>query len=283
MLLIIFFYVVKLLYGEKMKRYLYYDFADEIKKSSITTKEEVKKGYIKRKTLINEKDYLKNKNGNYISYEILSDLNEQKLIKDLSKEIKKLIDSKYPHKNPFVLCFGIGNEFYSSDALGPKSIKKIIPTSHLKNKNGLCALIPGVMGSTGLESAKIAKGIINEYKIDLLIVVDSLITHDENRVFKIIQITDAGLSPGSGINNRRKALSQNYLNIPVIAIGVATALSSSAIEESLIKRIETNYKMRINRKILNRDIKYYTPKDSEEEIEFFSDVISSAINMCFDS
>lgn len=273
----------RLNYGEIMFKYRNYDFADEIKKDSIKTDEIQKNGFIKRKTVINESDYLKDRNGTYISFELSSYFDEQELIKDIAKEIKKLTKEEFKNHKPLVLCYGIGNEYYSSDALGPKTIKKIKPTYHLENnkKQGVCALIPGVMGSTGLESAKVALGVIKEYKIDLLIVIDSLITHDEKRIFNAIQVTDAGLSPGSGLNNKRKELSKEYLKIPVIALGVATAMPSLSVEENLIERMEQGEHKHISRKYLSKELKYYTPKDAEEEIEFFSSIIASAINCSF--
>lgn len=266
-----------------MHKYRDYDFADEIKKDSITTQEFHKSGFVKRKTIVNENNYLKEKNGTYISFELTENFDEKDLIKELSHEIKKLIKEKCVKKKPLVLCYGIGNEYYSSDSLGPKTIKKIEPTLHFQKDKGygLCALIPGVMGSTGLESAKVAKGIIKEYNIDLLIVIDSLITHEENRIFNIIQVTDAGLSPGSGLNNKRKEITKKYLNIPVIALGIATALPSISIEESLINKIEEELQINIPKKLLSNEMRFYTPKDTEEEIEFFSSIISEAINNCF--
>ncbi len=268
-----------------LNKYRYYDFADEIKKDSIKIDETDFGGFIKRKTVINENNYLKEKNGTYISFELTEYFDSESLIKDISKEIKKLIKAKFKNKKPLVLCYGIGNEYYSSDALGPKTIKKIKPTYHLQSnkKQGVCTLIPGVMGSTGLESAKIALGVVKEYNIDLLIVVDSLITHDEKRIFNVIQVSDAGLSPGSGLNNKRKELSETYLKIPVIALGVATALPSLAIEENLMEKIEKKQNIKLSHQLLNKELKYYTPKDSEEEIDFFSSLIANAINYTFGS
>lgn len=265
-----------------MKKFIDYDFADEITSKCIQTHLLDKKGYIKRKTIVNDKYDLKDKNGVYLSFELKKNIDESLLVKDIIQELKKMIKEKCPKKKPCILCYGIGNEYYSSDALGPKTIKKINPTLHQKNKNeyGLCALIPGVMGNTGLESARIARGLIKEYKIDLIIVIDSLITHDENRIFKIIQMTDAGLTPGSGLNNNRKELSKKYLNIPVIALGVATAFPLISIKHNLIKKLETNLNMKIPYSHFNEEICYFTPKDSEEEIEYFSTLIANAINNC---
>lgn len=266
-----------------MKLFKDYDFADEIKNESVSTKEEVKQGLIKRKTIVNDNKDLKDRNGVYISYEISDLIDENILIKEITKELKKLIKEKCPLKKPCILCYGVGNEYYSSDALGPKTIKKITPTLHFKKNNeyGLCALIPGVMGNTGLESARIARGLIKEYSIDLIIVIDSLITHDENRIFNIIQMTDAGLTPGSGLNNKRKEISKDYLSVPVIAIGVATALPSISIEQNIVDKIEKKYAVKIPKSFISKQIRYYTPKDSEEEIEYFSSIISRAINNCF--
>ena len=270
------------------KKYIDYDFADEIKEKEINKKEEKFNGFIKRTTIITDTGFLKDRKGTYISFEYDNNFDEEELIDEIASTLKKLVKSKKVKKNSLILCFGIGNEYYSSDSLGPKTIKKIDPTSHLFNDNsskGLCSLIPGVKGITGLDSARIAKGLIKEYPIKCVIAIDALVTHDENRLFKVIQITDAGITPGGGLHSYLKSLNEKYLKVPVIAIGVATCLPSKAIVESFLAKVEEKHNITLPKYFDNifddEERRYYTPKDTEEVIEWLSYLLSKSIEKAF--
>lgn len=265
-------------------KYIDYDFADEIKEKDIKKKTQKYEGFIKRTTIIPNNGALKHKKGTYVSFEYDNNCNEDKIIDVISKTLKKMLKNKNVKNDSLVLCFGIGNEYYSSDSLGPKTIKKIDPTSHLIDDNsskGICSLIPGVKGLTGLDSARIAKGLIKEYPIKCVLAIDALVTHDVNRLFKVIQITDSGITPGGGLHNYLKSLNEKYLKVPVIAIGVATCLPSKAIIESFIKKIEKITNNKIPKYIIdelnNEENQYYTPKDTEDVIEALSFLLSKSI------
>ena len=133
---------------------------------------------------------------------------------------------------------GLGNLNITPDSLGPKVIDKVIVTRHLfeldkdsisEGVSNVCALSPGVMGTTGIETSDIIKAIIDKISLDYIIVIDALKAFDINRVNKTIQITNSGISPGSGVGNRRKELSKDVLGIPVIAIGIPTVVDASSI------------------------------------------------------
>ena len=96
-------------------------------------------------------------------------------------------------------------------------------------------LEPNVFGNTGIESKDIILGVIKETNPDFLIVVDSLASLGVERIQKTIQITNTGISPGSGIGNKRMEISKNTINIPVIAIGVPTVVSSIVIVNDTLK------------------------------------------------
>ena len=44
-----------------------------------------------------------------------------------------------------------------------------------------------------------------------------------------MQLSDGGISPGSGIGNRRDALSRETLGVPVVAVGVPMVVYASTI------------------------------------------------------
>ena len=195
-----------------MRKNIIFDFADEIpntQESKIAISEEKKMGMKIKKVQVLEDLNQYNKKGNYLSFEI-STLDEKILsknkIKYISKLVKEMINNLNIKENPHVLMVGLGNDDFSSDALGPETIKKINANSYLNDvENRISCIIPGVMKTTGLESASIIKSLVKQFKFDLVIVFDSLATRSVDRLFKVIQLTDTEIIPGSGIKNFRKS------------------------------------------------------------------------------
>ena len=109
------------------------------------------------------------------------------------------------------------------------------------NFTSVSSFYPGVTGVTGIETGDLIKGVISEVKPDMVIVVDALSSTSISRVNKSIQVTNAGISPGSGIGNKRKEISRETLNIPVIAIGVPTVLNAAVIVRDTINYMVKNY------------------------------------------
>ena len=130
-----------------------------------------------------------------------------------------------------VLVIGLGNRTVTPDSLGPKVLSKILITRHimdnlptgLKNLRSLCALAPGVMGLTGIETLEVVRGLVNHVKPALVIAIDALAARQIDRINQTIQITNTGISPGAGVGNKRMSINQESLGVPVIAIGVPTA------------------------------------------------------------
>jgi len=178
--------------------------------------------------------------------------NKNNVIEVLTKELKKIFQQKnLLGKKSLVV--GLGNSLSTPDSLGPKTIEKIIVTRHLFNLkeidvdegySNVSVFTPGVYATTGIESYETIKGIIDKTKPDVLIVIDSLASSSIENVNKVIQITDTGIEPGSGIGNNRKELSEKALSIPVIAIGIPTVVDAATIVNDtinfLIKKISYN-------------------------------------------
>lgn len=188
---------------------------------------------------------LNKKIGNYITIEFIDITNyedREKVGKCLEKEIKNILKLNNISKEDEGLIIGLGNEKSTADALGPKTINNILVTRHLfllnasvkKGIRNISALIPGVMGNTGIETTDIIVSVINEIKPKFVIVIDSLCALGVERLNKTIQLTDSGIHPGSGIGNNRKEISKHTLKIPVIALGVPTVVSSSTIVNDTI-------------------------------------------------
>lgn len=49
---------------------------------------------------------------------------------------------------------------------------------------------------------------------DAVIAVDALAARSSKRIASTIQITDTGITPGSGVGNHRKALDRRTLGVP---------------------------------------------------------------------
>lgn len=223
-------------------------------------------------------------NGNYItlSFDDITDTSRRDIVGkhlvDILKEILKLNNIK---EDDTCLIIGLGNILSTPDSLGVKVLNDIIVTSHIyklgklsKNMRVVSTFAPGVMASTGIESAKIIKSLIKEIKPDFVIAIDALSGRNIDRINKTIQVTDTGIHPGSGIGNNRAEISKKTMNIPVIAIGVPTVVLSSTIVydtiDYLYKHIsyikdneninkltyyKTNYKEKLKNKSLSTEDK----------------------------
>lgn len=195
------------------------------------------------KTLSKE---LKRKEGTYITIEFKDITNHEDKIEItncLQKEIINFLKKLNIKENDEGCIIGLGNRSSTADSLGPKTIDKILVTRHLfelntnvkKGIRSISAITPNVMAETGIESYDIITGIIEKTKPKFLIIIDSLASSSIDRINKTIQLTDTGITPGSGVGNHRKELSYNTLNIPVLSLGVPTVVESSIIVNDTIE------------------------------------------------
>lgn len=141
------------------------------------------------------------------------------------------------------LVVGLGNSDITPDALGPLVISQIIATRHLREElpeghglkqlNAVSAIAPGVLGQTGIEAAEVVKSLCSAVSPDCVIVIDALACSDISRLGTTIQLSNSGISPGSGVQNRRKEFSEATLGVPVIAVGVPTVVDMHTIVENI--------------------------------------------------
>ena len=144
-------------------------------------------------------------------------------------------------------------------------------------KSKVSCIIPGVMGVTGLESFTIVKGIVNENDFDVIIVIDALTTHSITRLNHVIQITDTGLVPGSGVNNARKAFTKENFNVPLISIGIATVIPLNSIYQEVLNSLRINKEIKLN----NEQNLILTIKEIESRIELLTTLIADSLNNVF--
>lgn len=202
---------------------------------------------------LNEKEAKKinKKPGNYttIEFEDITDHNNQiKLTKIFSGELKEMLKLQNIKEDDLGLIIGLGNDKSTPDSLGPLTISKTLVTNYIYLYGTLetgfrrvCALAPGVMGQTGIETSDLLKSVVNEIKPDFVITIDALASSSVERVNKTIQMTDSGINPGSGVGNQRKEISKEILGIPTIAIGVPTVVDAASIVSDTINYLYDHF------------------------------------------
>lgn len=236
----------------------------------------------------------------------------KEISKVLADYLKILLEKKKEEQS--VLIVGLGNREVTPDSLGPLVVDNLLITRHVVKEygkyamgrekvNSISGIVPGVMAQTGMESAEIVKGVIDETNPDLLIVVDALAARSTKRLNRTIQITDTGINPGSGVGNHRNAINSEVMGIPVIAIGVPTVVDAAVIvndamenmfqamtcSESLkgIENVLGTFNMaekhELFRELLSPQLNsmFVTPKDIDETMKRLSYTISEALNMVF--
>lgn len=227
---------------------------------------------------------------------------QEKVMKFLAEELGDLAGIE---RNATILVVGLGNWNITPDALGPRAVDKIVVTRHLQGmlspelKGGVrsvCAIAPGVLGLTGMETAEIVEGIVGKIKPSLVIAVDALAAASSHRVITTVQLANTGINPGSGVGNKRFGLTRESLGVPVIAIGVPTVVHASTIAMDTIDTLQEHasfaryFKSLENlsdqdRQVIVRQVLpealgdlMVTPKEVDRLIEDIADVIAGGIN-----
>ncbi len=239
--------------------------------------------------------------GKYISIETSQCVNmeeseTEKVIEILCKQLKRMnrlmCNGDFPSP---IMVAGIGNRNITSDSVGPRTVEQLNITSHIKkyfpdesNEMGsLCAIIPGVMAQTGMETGDIIKGICNNAKPQLVIVIDALASRSMDRINATFQLSGTGISPGSGLGNERKRIDEEFLGVPVMSIGVPTVVEARTIVlESIEQLMDKSGEGEVNRIFSKLDLgdvsdKYVTTKNIDEEVVCISRIISEAINRVY--
>lgn len=210
-----------------------------------------------------------------------------------------------------VLVVGLGNVAVTPDALGPKVIDKIMVTRHLEELlieemeegiRSVCAISPGVLGSTGIETGEVIKSLVDKINPALVICIDALATRKLERVARSIQVSNTGIAPGAGVGNNRMQINEKNLGVPVIAIGVPTVVDAATIANdamdlvidemieksnknkefySMLKGIDKREKSKMIRELLDPYVGdlMVTPKEVDDIVESVSKIVASGINI----
>lgn len=236
--------------------------------------------------------------GNYITLEApkMAEADES-YHREISGKLMEVLEGCLPEKEDgqSILIIGLGNRNVTPDALGPLVVEHLYITRHLVKEYGkyalggeadrlVSAVVPGVMGQTGMETVEIVRGIVEETEPDFVIAIDALAARSVRRLNRTIQIADTGIAPGSGVGNHRNAITEETVGVPVIAIGVPTVVDAATIVGDSIEEYVAKCRdegMRENKEHLIPPYLYgmfVTPKDIDETMERTSYTISEALN-----
>ncbi|HHV29648.1 GPR endopeptidase [Acetivibrio mesophilus] len=251
--------------------------------------------------------------GNYITLEVprLKE-NDQVLYEETCKALAmELVRILKLRDDSTILVIGLGNWNVTPDALGPKAVSGLMVTRHLleyvpeqvdKGVRPVCAVSPGVLGITGIETGEIVKGIVDRVKPDVVIAIDALASRKMERVNTTIQIADTGIAPGSGVGNKRMELSRESLGVPVVAIGVPTVVDAATMANdtidlvidnlikeakedahfyNLLKNIDRGEKYQLIQEVLQPYVGnlVVTPKEIDDVVDRIAKVIANGLNI----
>lgn len=215
--------------------------------------------------------------GTYITMELPKLLEEEEDLREtaereLSKQLAELLKGKAAEH---MLVVGLGNREVTADAVGPLTIDQLVVTRHFfqeesvgeavgKKYRKVSAFVPGVMAQTGMETMELIRGVVEEAKPDVVLVVDALAARSPQRLNTTIQLTDTGICPGAGVGNNRKELNENSLGCPVLAIGVPTVLDAVTIaKEELAEEVKAFFVM---------------PRNIDSSVQYVSELLAGGIN-----
>lgn len=252
--------------------------------------------------------------GRYLTFEVPGLRRKDAALQDRLSEImaRELVPFLQlpPNLNQSVLVVGLGNWNVTPDSLGPKVIEELLVTRHAvatgqnilgEGFRAVCALSPGVLGTTGIETGEIISALVQRIRPALVIVIDALAARRLERLHTTIQVADSGISPGSGVGNNRMAINRQTLGIPTIAVGVPTVVDASTIAGEAFDALAEHFKKDARghalgnvmrdfdweqrRHLITEVLEPYaggrlmvTPKDTDAFVEDLAYVISAALN-----
>lgn len=177
--------------------------------------------------------------GKYITCCVPSFVSDTDIFDGRLDKLSSILKLLLPEKMGSVLVAGVGNLDITADALGPKTNNYVLATRHIvegddcpdmfKDFFSVSGISTGVLADTGIESAEIIKGVVGTIKPSCVIVVDALAASSSERLGTTVQLSDVGISPGSGVGNHRYEISEKTLGVPVVSMGIPTVVSTADI------------------------------------------------------
>jgi len=181
------------------------------------------------------------------------------------------------------LVVGLGNAAMTPDAVGPLAAEHVLVTRHLRDNPAFASfaavsvLTPGVLGRTGLEAAETIRGAVAAARPDAVIAVDALASRSLSRLCGTVQLSDAGIVPGSGVGNRRAALNRETLGVPVIAVGVPTVVDAATLALDVLD--EAGATIDDPAALRGHEGVFVTTRDIDAQIRALARVIGCGVNL----
>ena len=209
----------------------------------------------------------------------------------VAHELGMLVRSKV-EKPTDILVAGLGNRFITSDAIGPLTVEGLTVTRHIKAMDPslfeklrtlpIAAVAPGVVGQTGIETADLIRSAVEAASPSVLLCVDALAARSVERLAVTVQLSDSGIAPGSGIGNHRRAINEELLGIPVIAIGVPTVVDSSTMVYGMLEKAGvTDISEGLEAELQNGRSFFVTLKDADTASGEMARLVARAIHLAF--
>lgn len=196
----------------------------------------------------------------------VTDSNTKKIVSNIVASLMMGYIKKHCiKKSPSILFAGLGNPYVSADSLGSAVQKNIVPTAGISSKiPAIYSVSPGIESQTGFNTVSLIRSLAILANADLVTCVDSLTARSKERLQTVLQITDVGITPGSGISKESNILDDQTLPCPVISIGVPMAISMESSDEDSAS-----------------DPFLFTRTESDIICECYASVISSGLNKAF--
>lgn len=140
----------------------------------------------------------------------------------------------------------------------------------------MAAVAAGVLGTTGVESAELVRGVVERVCPDCVIAVDALAARSMKRLCTAVQLSDAGIAPGSGVGNCRAALDKESLGVPVIAVGVPTVVDVNTLTRDVLEEAGRGD---LEPEALEPGGAFVTPRDIDQRVAECAKLIGYAIDL----
>ncbi len=204
----------------------------------------------------------------------------------IAREISQTLRLMLPPAGS-VLVLGLGNRHMTADALGDRVVSGVLVTRHMQDSRlrSVCAVAPGVLGITGVETAELALGLTQRIRPSAVLVIDALAAMETHHICTTVQLTDTGISPGSGVGNHRQGINAQWLKVPVIAMGIPMVVYASTIVKDALRGILARESSREEAETMAEKLAdgvlgdfVVTPRSIDELVQGLADMLALAIN-----
>ncbi len=224
--------------------------------------------------------------GRYVTLELEGLLRrEEDSFRRSAKAIAREVEGLVPDSGT-ALVVGLGNRAVTPDLVGPLAVDHLLVTRHLVegmpdrfgDLRPVAAAAPGVLASTGVESGDVTAALVERLGVSCVVAVDALASRAVERLCRTVQLSDAGLAPGSGVGNCRTALDRATLGVPVIAVGVPTVVDGATLALDLLEKAGMEEVSREDLGDLSDGL-FVTPREIDSRVADLARAIGYGVSM----